>query len=115
MIGLPPLANQTVTIERPVTIQDHGSTVPDWSQPPAESVVVTGCSAQPAGGSEDRLHRDQVGAQFTLFAPSSTVIGGLDRVWVTGYPNPLRIAAEPARWTPGFLNHTEFALVAWEG
>ena len=115
MIGLPPLANQTVTIERPQTIVDHGSVVPDWSVPPAETVTVTGCSVQPAGGGEDRLHRDQVAAQFTLFAPAGVAIGGLDRVLVGGYPNPLRIAGEPQRWDPGFLNHIEVPLVAWEG
>lgn len=112
---LPPIAQDVITILRPVTKVDHGSTVADWSQPPAEIVNVPGCSIQPAGGNEDRLHRDSVGAAFTVFAPPGTAVGALDRVLVDVYPSPLRVSGEPQRWAPGFLDHVVLDLVAWEG
>ena len=114
--GLPALANQTMQIARPQTKVSHGSTVADWSVDPEEVVTVHGCSIQPAGGSEDRDHRDQTGGQVTVFAPLGTDVGPLDRVWLPDYPNRhWRSASQPQVWAAGFLNHVQLALVAWEG
>jgi hypothetical protein len=113
-VGLPPIATDTITIVHPVIVTDHGAQVPDWSQP-ATVTTVEGCSVQPSGGSEDRAHRDQLGAQFTVFAPPETAVDALDRVYVGTYPSPLRLSAEPIRWAVGFLEHVQLHLVAWEG
>jgi hypothetical protein len=113
---LPPIAQETITILRPEMKVDHGSQIPDWSVPPRETVNVSGCSVQPAGGNEDRLHRDSIGALFTVFAPPGVAVGALDRVLVDSYPTPLRIATEGQAWSSGFvLDHVVFDLVAWEG
>lgn len=114
---LPPsIASQTIQIVRPVTRVVHGSEVPDWTQDPLETVTVNGCSVQPTGGSEDRSHRDQLGGQFRVYAPAGTSVGPLDRVWLADYPNQyFRLASEVQSWSPGFLNHVQLVLVAWEG
>lgn len=112
---LPPLANQTITVLRPETTVDHGSVIPDWSKPPRETVNIAGCSVQPAKGSDDLSHRDQLGAVFTVWAPPGSSVGVMDRVLVDNYPRPLRLAGEAQRWAAGFLDHVVFDLQAWEG
>jgi len=112
---LPPIARDTITILRPATKVIHGSTVADWSQPPQETVTVEGCSVQPGGGNEDRLHRDSIGASFIVYAPPGVAVGALDRVLVDNYPSPLRTSGEPQRWPHGLLEHVVLNLVDWEG
>ncbi len=114
---LPPsIATQEIQIIRPQTKIVHGAEVPDWSVDPVETVTVHGCSVQPTGGSEDRSHRDQLGGQIHVYAPAGTSVGPLDRVWLPDYPNQFwRVASGALAWSPGFLNHVQFALVAWEG
>jgi hypothetical protein len=101
---------------RPATKTVHGATVADWSVDPVETVTVKGCSVQPAGGTEDRGHRDQTGGAIHLFAPAGTAIGSLDRVWLPDYPDQhWRSATQPQVWSAGFLDHVQYQLVAWEG
>ena len=116
-MALPPaLARDVMTILRPQTTIDHGSTVPDWTQPPRETVTVTGCSIQPAAGADDREHRDSISAVFTVWAPVGTVIGSLDRVMVDQYDGPLQISGEPLIWSVKMsLDHVAFDLQAWRG
>lgn len=113
---LPPIANQSIQIIRPQTKTVHGAEVADWSVDPIETVTVHGCSVQPAGGGEDRAHRDQLAGQMRVFAPAGVAVGRLDRVWLPEYPNQQwRVVGGPEVWAAGFLDHTQFVLAAWEG
>ena len=97
-------------------IRDHGSTVPDWTQPPSETINVTGCSVQPAAGADDRSHRDSMSAIFTVWAPVGTVVGTFDRVLVDEYDGPLMITGEPLKWSnKQDLDHVVIDLTAWRG
>lgn len=110
------LCRDSITILRPQTVRDHGATVPDWTQPPAETVTVDGCSVQPAQGSDDRAHRDALQAVITLWAPPGTYIGALDRVLVDSYDAPLQITGEPLVWDTKLHNdHMTIQLAEWRG
>ena len=113
---LPPIANQVIQIDTPETKVVHGAVVADWSKPPVGSRTVTGCSVQPAGGSEDRQHRDQLSGRMRLFAPPGVAVGALDRVHVPGYPGQhWRVTGQAQQWSPGFLDHVQYDLATWEG
>lgn len=113
---LPAIARDVITILRPVTVIDHGAKVADWTQPPAETITVTGCSVQPAGGSEDRSHRDAISAVFTVWAPLGTEVHALDRVHVDAYDAPLMITGEPLNWSvQQQLDHVVIDLTEWRG
>jgi len=115
-MALPSLARDVMTILRPTMVVDHGASVPDWTQPPRETVNVTGCSVQPAAGADDREHRDSISAVFTVWAPPGTEIGSLDRVLVDEYDGPLQITGERLTWAvDSKLDHVVFDLTAWRG
>jgi hypothetical protein len=106
-----PLATQTITVVRPGTVTDHGTTVPDWTSPATHDVA--GCSVQPSSGSENRTNRDAITTTWRVFAPSSADILPTDRVrWGAvdhDIDGPLQ------RWSVGFLDHIEFTLRAVAG
>lgn len=113
---LPSIARDVMTVLRPVMVSDHGSLVPDWTQPPAETVNVSGCSVQPSTGADDRSHRDSMNAIFTVWAPPGTVVGTYDRVMVDEYSGPLMITGEPLVWSNKFgLDHVQINLSDWKG
>ena len=113
---LPKIARDVMTILRPVMVLDHGSSVADWTQPPAETVTVPGCSVQPAAGGEDRAHRDAMRAVVSVFAPPGTQVGPLDRVMVDSYDAPLQITGEPLVWDTKLHNdHVLIQLADWRG
>lgn len=114
--GLPALiAGQSIEIQRPVMVKDHGSDVPDWSQEPLETLTVTGCSVQPGAGSSDRIGRDAVQSGWTAWVPLGTEVGVFDRVAVPGYPGYLQITGQPEYWATGWLQHEVLHLEAWKG
>lgn len=110
------IARQVITILRPVTVLDHNVEVPDWNQPPAETVTVPGCSVQPTGGSEDRARQDELSVTFSVWAPVGTTVGAFDRVLVDSYPEPLRLVAEVQVWAVNQrLDHVVLDFGAWKG
>lgn len=108
-------APDTITILRPVMVDDRGTLVPDWSQPPAETVSVEGCSVQPQTGADDRSQRDALSSVFVVYAPPETDVGAFDQVLVDDYSAPLKTTGEPLRWSVGFLDHVVINLVDWNG
>jgi len=109
------LAPDTITILRPVMISDRGTLVPDWSQPPSETVSVGGCSVQPQTGADDRSQRDALSSVFVVYAPPGTIVGAFDHVLVDDYSSPLVTTGEPVRWSIGFLDHVVISLADWTG
>lgn len=114
--GLPSLiARQAITIERPVMVKIHGVEQADWSQPPADSVIVPGCSVQPGTGGDDRVGRDGIQSDWKVWAPLGTTVGPFDRVTVPGYPGYLTTTSQPEVWAPGLLQHVVIHLTDWKG
>lgn len=114
--GLPAsIATQVITILRPQMIVDHGTSVPDWTLPPAETVNVPGCSVQPATGSDNRTNRDAIESVWDVWVPLGTVVGVFDRVIVDGYSSFLIIDGQPEYWGVGRLEHQVLHLVSWKG
>ena len=109
------VAPDTITILRPVMVNDRGTQVPDWSQPPVETVSVKGCSVQPQTGADDRSQRDALSGVFVVYAPPETRVGAFDQVFVADYSSPLKTTGEPVRWTIGFLDHVVLDLADWNG
>lgn len=105
-MSLPTFATQTVTVQRAGLVTDHGAQVPDWTNPTVHAV--TGCSVQPAGGSEDRVNRDAVTTQFTLYAPLDADVRATDRVVFDGVT--FEVDGPPRRWATGVLDHIEANL-----
>lgn len=106
-----PFGTQTVTVQRPALVSDHGTDVADWTAPVTHTL--TGCSVQPAGGTEDPINRDSVTTLWTVYAPSTADVLDTDRVVVYGVAyevdGPLR------RWAAGILDHLEINLKAVSG
>lgn len=111
---LPTWARQTATLLTPVLVDDHGTLVADWSQPPAETPV-PGCSFQPSTGSLDDVNREGVRTAASLHMPPTAAVTAHQRVRVAGVT--YRIVGEPERWTSatGALDHVLLRLEHWEG
>lgn len=109
------IATGTITVLRPVMINDRGSQVPDWTQPPAETISISGCSVQPQTGTGDRSQRDALSSVFVVYAPPGTTVGVFDHVLVDDYSHPLVTSGEPLSWTVGFLDHVVLDLIDWNG
>jgi hypothetical protein len=112
---LSPVAQDVITILRPTMINDRGTMVPDWTQPAAETVSVTGCSVQPQVSGDDRIQRDALSSVFVVYAPPGTTVGAFDHVLVDDYNSPLVTTGEPLRWSVGFLDHVVINLTDWNG
>lgn len=111
---LPSWARQTATLLTPVIVDDHGTEVPDWDEPPVETTV-TGCSFQPSTGSVDDDNREGVRGGAGLFLPPHTPVSPHQRVRVEG--TTYRILGQPEQWTSatGALDHIVLRLEHWEG
>jgi hypothetical protein len=112
---LPSFATDSVTVITPVMVDDRGKQVPDWSQAPAATVVVAGCSVQPGASAEDLVGRDAVTIRWTVWAPPGTQITAYDHVQVGA--RVFAVDGEPAVWRSptGAVSHVQFLLIDWEG
>lgn len=110
-MSLPAFATQTLTVLRAGTVSDHGTNVPDWTA--ATPHAVTGCSVQPAVGSEDQTNRDAVTITATLYGPADADIVHTDRVQYGGVT--YEVNGPVRRWASGVLDHIEVSLRAVTG
>lgn len=112
---LPAIASQSITVQRAALKADHGTQVPDWTQPPTD-IPISGCSVQPAKGNEDEQHRTADRADLIVWAPVGADVTAADHIAIDGYSRPFRVIGEPERWRGiGFLEHTVIRLTVWEG
>ena len=104
---------QTDTIERlrgaRVSSGYGDDQVADWANP--ETVVIRGCSVQPASGPEYVVDRESIVSRWELYAPYGTDLRGGDRVRWQGVTYDIDGAPQPFRDPTGSgLDHT-FALL----
>lgn len=109
------ISPETVTVVEPVIVEDRGTSLPDWSQDPASSTEVTGCSVQPGSSSEDLNGRLNVDVQWTVWMPPGTSIGPHSGVIVRG--TRYSVNGQPKSWNVASmgLDHIVVELVDWHG
>lgn len=110
-MSLPSFATQTITVQRAPMVDDHGTDVPDWTDPDEHDE--TGCSVQPAPGTEDLIGRDQITTIWTVYAPLAADVLTTDRVVYQG--DTFEVDGPIRRWETGVLDHVEFGLKAADG
>ena len=112
---LPSFATDTIHVVTPVWVDDRGTMVPDWSQPPASRTPVYGCSVQPGASTEDLLGRQNVTVRWTVWAPEGTVVDAHQGVEWQGVV--YQVDGEPLSWRSpsGAVSHVVLLLVDWQG
>ena len=111
---LPSWANDSITRLRAAVITQRGSEIPDWSNP--DSLVIPGCSVQPAGTSlteDGRVQGTSDGC--TCFLPPGSDVRAGDRILYNGAT--YTIMGEPRRWTSptGLVSNVQLQLERWYG
>lgn len=110
-MSLPSFATQTITVKRAPLVSDHGSQVRDWTATTDRDE--TGCSVQPAVGSENRINRDAITTIYVVYAPATADVLDTDRVEVFG--TDYDIDGPVRRFLTGVLDHLEIPLKAVSG
>lgn len=111
---LPSWVSQTVTIIRPGTKIERGSTIPDWNN--TWETDVSGCSIQPAatGLSQDGRVLGILDG-MTAYLPPGTDVREGDRVVYEGIT--YEINGSPRAWNSatGRASHVQANLRRWDG
>jgi hypothetical protein len=108
---MPSFFRATITRVRAPLIADGYGTADkerDWTH--ASQLVITGCSVQPAGGSEYKIGREAVITTWRLYAPAGTDLVAGDRViWDEDLYD---VDGDPQSWpsATGQLDHVEAIL-----
>lgn len=107
------MRNQAFVAKRYPLVNDHGNTVPDYTQEPAFTTSLRG-SIQPGSGTTDVINRDGAEIVYTIWCPNA-------RVDVTHYDlvdlpdGTYFVNGEPERWQTGVLDHATIRLSRWAG
>ena len=105
---------QSVTRIRPSTKTSRGSTVPDWDN--AETLVIKGCSVQPASTSLSQDGRVLgVGEGFTLYMPVSADVAEGDRIQYDGDVYTVMGAVKTWFSPTGRITNKQASLERWSG
>lgn len=110
---LPSFCNQEVIRLRPGTKEERGSTIPDWSK--VDSLVITGCSVQPATTSMSLDGRVMaITDQLTAYLPEGSDVKAGDRIVFEG--DTYEISGDPKSWKAAFrLSNIQLNLIRWRG
>jgi len=112
---LPSFCTQEITRIRPATKTSRGSAIPDWSADKVTTLVIKGCSIQPAGTSlseDGRVLGLYEG--LTAYLPEGSDVMAGDRILYDG--KTYTINGEPKKWTGArMLSNIQLNLVLWEG
>lgn len=111
---LPSFFRQQITRIRPAVKTLRGSDVPDWNN--ATSLVIKGCSVQPAGTSlsqDGRVLGTTDG--LTAYIPANADVQAGDHIFYMG--ETYTINGVPRAWpsATGGLDHIMLNLVRWSG
>lgn len=112
---LPSFCNQEITRIRPGTTTSRGSTIPDWSQDKVNTLVIKGCSVQPATTSLSQDGRVLgINEQWTAYLPEGSDVQAGDHILFDG--ETYEINGEPKKWTAPFTrSNIQLNLTRWEG
>lgn len=112
---LPTFCKQEITRIRPGTKTERGSTIPDWSEGQATTLVIKGCSVQPATTSLSMDGRVLgLSEGLTAYLPEGSDVKAGDRIMFNG--ETYTINGEPKIWTAAAnLSHVQLNLIKWEG
>lgn len=113
-MALPSWAADTVTIIRPTMVSERGKDRPDYAAP-SSTETVSGCSAQPAGTSEDLAGRQASASRLTLYLPAGIQVGAHDMVVWRGVRYHATGASQSWRSPSGAVSHSIVSLTEWEG
>ena len=111
---LPSWANDTVTRIRAGTLEERGTTYPDWTHP--DELTIGGCSMQPAGTFLSQDGRIQgITDGYTCYMPLGADVLTGDRIRYNG--NVYTISGEPRIWISptGRVSNSVLNLERWEG
>lgn len=110
---LPSFCNQEVIRLRPGTKEERGSTISDWSK--VDSLVITGCSVQPATTSMSLDGRVMaITDQMTAYLPEGSDVKAGDRIVFEG--DTYEISGDPKSWKAAFrLSNIQINLIRWRG
>ena len=110
---LPSFADDVVTLEEPVWINERGKQVATYPGTAAKSVL--GCSVQPGSATVDLQARDNVTILYTAFIPAGTPVTRHAKVTLEG--DEFAIDGVPLRWKSplGTVDHIVLPIIAWEG
>lgn len=106
--------SQITILRAQLVTSPYGDTVPDWTQPPTQTVVQR-CEVQPGTTQEYLMNRDNVLVAWTVFAPAGTDVTEFDRVQFNG--RTYEVYGHPAPWASpsGRMNYVEIVLKDWSG
>lgn len=112
---LPSFCHQEITRVRPGITTSRGSVIPDWSPEKVSTLVIKGCSVQPATTSLSQDGRVLgINEQWTAYLPAGSDVKAGDRIIFEG--QPYTINGEPKTWTaPSTRSHIQLNLTRWEG
>jgi len=99
-----------VARQRAQTVDDHGESIPDWSD--AAEAEIDGCIVQPLTGEELLLNRDANKTLLKLWAPAGTDLLRTDRVKVGDHTYEVSDIQE---WSGNRLKYLSALLTRWEG
>lgn len=110
---LPTFANEAITLEEPVWVDERGKRVATY--PGTNIVTVSGCSVQPGAATTDLQLRNNVTIYYTAFIPAETVVTRHAKVTYEG--EDFAIDGVPLRWNSplGTADHIVLPLILWKG
>lgn len=111
---LPSFFRQTITRIRPGVKQVRGSSVPDWEH--ASTLVINGCSIQPASTSLSQDGRVLgIADAITAYLPAGSDVAAGDRIQFGS--DIYTINGAPRVWpsATGGLDNIQLALERWSG
>jgi hypothetical protein len=115
-MSLVSFATHSITVIRPGTYEDHGSTYDDWDNPEEEREI-TGCVVFPGVSTEDNSRQDAQHVEYTVLAPEGADVTARDKIRVDLEPDlDLRVYGRPKRIPSptGRLNCVQIELADWE-
>ena len=104
-------ATETITRLRAPMVKDHGSWVPDWSDPP--EVDLPGWTVQPGASAEDLQNRQADRIDWTAIGPYGADVTSSDKIRLPS--GDYGVVGEPERWKSptGRVSSTKLLLSRW--
>ncbi|MEE6280150.1 hypothetical protein [Georgenia sp. MJ170] len=109
---------ETIQLVIPEMVEERGSSIPDWSKPPAKLVDVPHCIVEPLSAEERTADREATQGSVEVRAPAVVDVPPFARLRRPGHPGrDYEVIGEPRifRSATGSLDHTSLLGKRWEG